>query len=99
MNELNNRIDTQRAVLKLVNGSHKYHESLLSLSSQAINRWASDNRIGQDCKEVELLMKISGRLFFLANKSQEQVTEEYGKLSDRVNNTINLLSEELNRVG
>ena len=48
---------------------------------------------------ILLLKEMSGTLFFLANKSQEQVTEDYKILSKRVSDQLSKLEIELkNRV-
>jgi uncharacterized protein YaaN involved in tellurite resistance len=95
MSEFNNRINTQRKTLRLINGSNSYGEALLSLSGKAINRWVIDNHLDADDNVVVLVKEISEKLFFLANKSQEQVTEEYGKISTHVDKLMAKLSKEL----
>ena len=83
MNEFNNRIDAQREVLRLVNRRHQ-REQLFGLSSKAIDRWISANMIDSRSRLVELVKSAGAELFFLANKSQEQVTDEYRLRSRRV---------------
>lgn len=95
MNEFNNRITAQRKALKIVNGSGLFFEPLLSLTEKAIDRWSNDNRIDNRNQLVMLLKSISENLFFLANKSQEQVTEDYKILSEKVNNQLLKLKHEL----
>lgn len=95
MSEFNNRINTQREALRLVNGSSLYSEPLLSLADKAINRWAINNHIEPNDSVIDLLREISGKLFFLANKSQEQITEEYSKISEHVGRLINELRDKL----
>lgn len=82
MNEFNNRIAAQRQVLKLVNRNKWEKEELFGLSSKAIERWSSVNRIDPESRLVALVRNASGKLFFLANKSQEQISEEY-KMASR----------------
>lgn len=84
MSEFNNRIDAQRRVLRLVNGSLRAREELFGLSSGAIERWVSVNRIDRNGVLVPLLYEAASKLFFLSNKSQEQITEGYRRLSDEV---------------
>lgn len=84
MSEFANRIDTQRNLLKIVNTVQWPSEPLLSLSLHAIQRFAKSNQLAEEAELLVLLKKISGKLFFLANKSQEQVTEEYRMLSSEV---------------
>lgn len=75
MNDFLNRVDAQRMVLAAVN-ARSWSEPLFGLSRGAIDRW----RVCDSAIPAELLLLVeeaAGRLFFLANKSQEQVTEEY----------------------
>ena len=80
MAEFNNRIAAQRDILQVVNGRTQ-KEELFSLSSKAIDRWIAANQINPDSHLVQLIRNSSGKLFFLANKSQEQITEEYKLVS------------------
>ena len=84
MSEFANRIDSQRKLLKIVNTTTWPKEPLLSLSLNAINRFASSNQIAEDAELITLLKQVSGKLFFLANKSQEQVTDDYHLLTSEV---------------
>ncbi len=77
MSDFNNRVAAQRTVLRLVNARAWEKEELFSLSSKAIERWVSVNRLNPKCRLVELITSASEKLFFLANKSQEQISEEY----------------------
>ena len=84
MNEFNNRIAAQRQVLQLVNRKKWEKEELLGLSTKAIERWTSVNRIDPESRLVELVKTASGKLFFLANKSQEQISEDYKMISKEI---------------
>ena len=75
--EFNNRIAAQRAILRVVNRKPWGSEPLFGLSSKAIDRWVSVNRIEPNSRLVKLVKDVSAKLFFLANKSQEQVSDEY----------------------
>lgn len=75
--EFNNRIAAQRAILLVVNRKPWSSEQLFGLSSKAIDRWVSVNRIEPASRLVKLVRDVSAKLFFLANKSQEQVSDEY----------------------
>lgn len=88
MSEFNNRISAQRDALKIVNGSGLFFESLMSLTEKAIERWSRSNQLDTHDPIITLLKSMSGTLFFLANKSQEQVTEDYEVLSDKVSKQI-----------
>ncbi len=95
MNEFNNRITAQRNALAIVNGSGLFSESLFSLTEKAIERWSNNNGIDTHDLLVVLLKSMSGTLFFLANKSQEQVTEDYKVLSEKVGNQMSELKLEM----
>ena len=98
MNEFNSRIKAQRNVLKIVNGSEFFLEPLLSLTEKAIDRWSRNNAIDTNDTLARLLKSISGNLFFLANKSQEQVSEDYKTLSITVyNQSLDLEKEMANK--
>lgn len=96
MSEFNNRISTQRETLQIINKAELFNEPLLSLADKAIRRWMANNQIKPDDKIIELVIEISGNLFFLANKSQEQVTDEYSEISIRVRGLMDKLNEEIN---
>jgi hypothetical protein len=80
MNEFNNRIDAQRETLRIVN-SKRWDEELLGLSSGAIDRWVRVNRLNATEDLPLVVYELADKLFFLANKSQAQITEEYRLLS------------------
>ena len=84
MSEFNNRIDAQRRILRLVNCSRDLQEELFGLSSGALERWARVNGFDEHDPLIVLLKRAAAKLFFLSNKSQEQITEEYQSLSDEV---------------
>ncbi|WP_161905616.1 hypothetical protein [Pseudomonas sp. L13] len=83
MREFNNRIDAQREILNLVNNKG-WGEELFGLSSGAIDRWVRVNGIDRSSDLSRLVYESASKLFFLANKSQEQVTDEYRLLSNEV---------------
>ncbi|TWC27796.1 MULTISPECIES: hypothetical protein [unclassified Pseudomonas] len=83
MIEFNNRIDAQRVILNLVNRPH-WKEELYGLSYDAIGRWIRANEINPADDLARTVFESAGKLFFLANKSQEQVTDEYRLLSGEV---------------
>lgn len=87
MSDFLNRIDVQRKVIKTVNNStFKFH--LSGLSMKAIERWSEENNVHKNQELNNILFKISAKMFFLSNKSQEQITEDYRKLSDEVNECL-----------
>jgi hypothetical protein len=83
MSEFNNRIGAQREILLGVN-SGSWQEELFGLSSGAIDRWINANKLESGSALVELIRQAADKLFFLSNKSQEQVTEDYKLLSSEV---------------
>lgn len=95
MSEFNNRIIAQRDALKIVNGSELFVEPLLSLTEKAIDRWSINNKVDAQDSIITSLKSISETLFFLANKSQEQVTEDYRDLSKKVDKQLSDLELEL----
>jgi hypothetical protein len=95
MSEFNNRISAQRSILKLINGSGLYVEPLLGLAEKAIDRWYRNNAVEAHDLIVIMLKSMSGTLFFLANKSQEQITDEYGLLSEKVKKQLFELELEI----
>lgn len=98
MGEFNNRISAQRDALKIVNGSELFVEPLLSLTEKAIDRWCKNNKLDAQNALVVLLKSMSSTLFFLANKSQEQVTEDYKVLSEKVSKQLYNLDLEVAKV-
>lgn len=92
MTEFNNRIAAQREILLAVN-STRWREELYGMSSGALDRWVRANSLDQSSRLVSLLLEAAGKLFFLANKSQEQVTAEYRLRSSEVSG----LTEEIRR--
>lgn len=83
MSEFNNRIAAQREILLGVN-SAVWQEELFGLSSGAIDRWIIVNNLKSDSSLVSLIRQVADKLFFLSNKSQEQVTDDYKLLSSEV---------------
>ena len=81
MAEFNNRIAAQRTILRIVNRKNWGAEELFGLSADAIKRWRDINHIEPSSRIAKLVIAASERLYFLANKSQEQVTPEYKSAS------------------
>ncbi len=97
MNEFSNRIEAQRHVLQLVNQNKWEKEELFGLSSKAIERWISVNLIDPESRLVRLVKESAAKLFFLANKSQEQITDEYRAMSSEVAAIANAIEMELTK--
>ena len=95
MDEFNNRMDAQRNVLEVVNRKGGNKEELCGLSKKAIERWTVANRLSPKDEISKILFKISEKLSFLAHKSQEQISEEYGSISSEISNLKNDLQKEM----
>lgn len=70
-------------------------EDLFSLSAEAIERWISVNNIKSESRLVHLVTQAAGKLFFLATKSQEQISDNYKLLSQEVNAIYDLIALEM----
>jgi len=97
MNDFLNRMQAQREILNIVNDYKWYVEPLNSLTKKSIERWSAKNELSTGSKLVSLLYNIADKVFFLANKSQEQITDDYKKLSQDVRSlTIEIKMEVAN---
>ena len=97
MSEFNNRISAQRDILSKVN-KVKWSEELFGLSNGAISRWAGANDIKEQSELLLLINKAANKLFFLSNKSQEQITEEYKHLSLEVSELTSKIEIAVSRI-
>lgn len=95
MDEFLNRITAQRKVINIVNKEAKLTFPLVGLSVKSMERWQLENSISNDSELIKLLYLISSKLFFLANKSQEQITNEYKLLSQSVSELIIYLNQNI----
>jgi hypothetical protein len=95
MSEFINRITAQRDILNILNQSC-WQEELFGLSSGAIDRWVTVNRLSITSEVVVLVKLAAEKLFFLANKSQEQVTEDYLSLSNDVSHIMKKIDLAIN---
>jgi hypothetical protein len=95
MSEFKNRMATQRQILQLVNCKEHQNEELFGLSSKAIERWATVNAIDPNSKLLSLIKTASGKLFFLANKSQEQISEDYRTASHEIGELTSAIEVEV----
>lgn len=82
--EFENRIEAQKEILKIVNRHIWPGEPLFSLTRKAIDRWIAVNRLNAQERLSTLIIDAAGALFFLATKSQEQITEDYQAVEKRV---------------
>ncbi|MBH3366668.1 hypothetical protein I5R92_05170 [Pseudomonas carnis] len=90
--EFNNRIDAQREVISIIN-KLDWKEELFGLSAGGIARWAKANSIPVGDQLYALVVSAAEKLFFLANKSQEQITGEYRTLSIEVGGLIRQIEQ------
>jgi hypothetical protein len=88
VNDFINRIDAQREFLRVLNAVAWPVEPLHSLSDGAINRWISVNRLGSASDIAKLVVRAGDALAFLANKSQEQITEDYQSASENFSSLV-----------
>lgn len=95
MDEFVNRMDKQREILEAINTKIKNKEELCGLSKKAIERWIQINGITPDSDITNILFKLSEKLFFLACKSQEQISDDYKNISSAISVLYNELSEIL----
>jgi hypothetical protein len=96
MDEFNNRIAAQRYILKLVNSTMR-DEELYGLSAKAIERWIISNRLDHKSTLIGLVKQVADKLFFLANKSQEQISEEYQLISHEIHYISERIATEMSR--
>jgi hypothetical protein len=99
MNEFNNRIDAQRQILGVVNSVRWRGEALLGLSGKALDRWLSRNALDSGGPLPSLLRTAAAELFFLANRSQEQITQEYQERSRSLHILISQIAVEVAAFG
>lgn len=97
MNEFNSRISAQRDILKAVNQYTGFREPLLGLSYKAIQRWISKNNIDSSDNLPSLIHLTGEKLFFLANKSQEQITEDYKMISAEISQLLSSIRNEIKK--
>jgi hypothetical protein len=94
-NEFNDRIAAQRSILRAINSARWNAEPLLGLSRKAIDRWINLNRIEIDSPLASLVLLASSKLFFLANKSQDQMSEEYQLVQSEIVAARDAIIQEL----
>jgi len=71
---------------------------LFGLSRKAIGRWVSLNQLHPESRIVNLVETTSAQLFFLANKSQQQICDENGGISDKISSLTKEISDELRQL-
>lgn len=89
--DFSNRLDAQREFLKTVNSFGKLKEELCGLSEGALQRWIIANNLPSEAKVVLLSRKAGDILHSLANKSQEQISDQYKSNSQEFRRVLNKL--------
>lgn len=92
--EFNNRMNAQRRVLRVVN-TRRWSEDLFGISEKAIERWSLANQLPMNSKLVQLVLRTSENLLFLANRSHEQVTDEYSSMQAEIEDLCSQIEAEL----
>lgn len=95
MSEFVNRISAQRMILQLVNQGVSTSEELFGLSKKAIERWILKNHLESNSRMVSLVFRASEKLFFLANKSQEQISDEYKTIEAEIESIYKAIEIEI----
>jgi len=85
--EFNNRIDAQRKIIQLIN-RFEFNCPLVGLSKDAIDFFKLKNGLDDNEPLYITIVDIASKLFFLANKSQEQISNDYKSLSKEISNRI-----------
>jgi hypothetical protein len=96
MAEYVDRIHAQRGILESIN-SISWSEDLFGLSRSAISRWAERNGIDADSEVLRLLQSASEMLGFMANKSQQSMSDEYRQKSAELKDLTAKLYMEIRR--
>ena len=95
MSRFNDRMSAQRAILRVVNSHRWKSEELYGLSSKAIDRWVMANGLDLRSSIVTMVLSASEKLFFLANKSQEQMTDQYRMVASDLSALASRIEEEV----
>jgi hypothetical protein len=93
MEEFVSRMAAQRRVLELVNQRQWPKEELFGLSRKAIDRWMAVNGVRSESRVAGLICAAAEKLFFLANKSQEQISADYIGIS----NEFRVIAQEIEK--
>lgn len=89
------RMAAQRQALNLVNSFDRSGEQLNGLSGHAIQRWFNQTSIPEKLLIKSHLEKLSSKLSFLANESQQQITPTYRATAEQYFEILNDLKCEL----
>jgi len=83
MDEFNSRVGAQRAILRSVN-ARAWIEPLFGLSRKSIERWIAVNSLSKQSVIVEHVNAAANELFFLANHSEDQVSDAYQTSAEKI---------------
>ena len=97
MGEFSSRIESQRQILKAVNGRQWPREQLFALTTSAIQRWASVNNVDSSSRLAKLLNSASARIFVMANHSEDQIAGAYALSKERVDAISAQVGEEISK--
>ena len=89
------RMAAQRQALNLVNSFDRSGEQLNGLSRHAIQRWFDQSSIPEKLLIKSHLEKLSSKLSFLANESQQQITPTYRATAEQYFEILNDLQSKL----
>lgn len=92
------RMAAQRQALNLVNSYDSSGEQLYGLSRHAIRRWFDQSDIPEKFMIKFDLEKLSLKLSFLANESQQQITPTYRATAEQYFEILNDLKKKLHRL-
>jgi hypothetical protein len=95
MGEFSSRVESQRQILKVVNGEPWAKEQLFALTTSAIQRWASVNNVDMSTRLVKLLNSASAQIFVMANHSDDPIAGSYALSRQSVETIAGQLQEEL----
>lgn len=83
MDEFNSRVGAQRAIVNAVN-ARSTTEPLFGLSRRSIDRWIRGNKLNNDDAIVQQVNLAARELFFLANHSEDQISDQYRTASEKL---------------
>jgi hypothetical protein len=95
MGEFSSRVEAQRKILKVVNSRDWSGEQLFSVTTAAIQRWASTNGLDTSTTVVKLLHSASAQIFVMANHSDDPIAGTYALSKQKVLVLARQVQEEI----
>lgn len=93
--EFVSRMRAQRSAVKLINSSSVWSEPIFGLSNDSIERFLRNNG-GSVSRDLAFAIKeTASSLSFLANHSQDQITDAYHSKLEQFNQSFERLKVEL----